>query len=440
MPTSRLRPGLRALGAGLLTAALVVPAGGSVADARRSGLGSHHPAATATAATRPADGVRRAVFVGNNWDGTADILAPGTFRRLGRIDVVPDKDQRMAEIETNPVRLAYFLAIRQEIGEGHDQYVDDLYSNRAGTLLIASRPSFADVVAISLRTGRVVWRFPVDGYRSDHMAISPDGRRVVVSASTANVVHVLRVRDGKELGSFPSGDSPHESTFIDGGRHILHASIGTVYTPTDEPEMDSTKGKRVLEIVDAKTFEVIRKFHLRKALDRRGLDEMSNAVRPMTVSPDDRTFYFQVSFFHGFLEMDRRTGRITRVKRLPNLVKDTPREQYLLDSAHHGIAINPSGSKICVAGTMDDYATVVDAQSFRRGPLLERGVKPYWVTPSWDGRTCYISWSGSDRVSKISYRTGRIVHSAQVGDHPQRVRNGYVARSLVAGLPDSSQG
>jgi DNA-binding beta-propeller fold protein YncE len=155
----------------------------------------------------------------------------------------------------------------------------------------------------------------------------------------------------------------------------------------------------------------------------------------MTVAPDGRTFYFQVSFFHGFLEMDRRTGRITRVRRLPNLVKDTPREQYLLDSAHHGIAINPAGTKLCVAGTMDDYATVVDVGSLRRGPLLKNGVKPYWVTPSWDGRTCYISWSGSDKISKISYRTGRIVQSAPVGDHPQRVRNGYVARSLVAGLP-----
>ena len=91
-----------------------------------------------------------------------------------------------------PYRLAYFLAIRALIGEGHDQYVDDMYSSRDGKLLVVSRPSFADVVAISLETGEIVWRFVVDGVRADHMAISPDGRHVVVSASTANVVHVLR--------------------------------------------------------------------------------------------------------------------------------------------------------------------------------------------------------------------------------------------------------
>ena len=387
---------------------------------------------------RRSDDVRRAVFVGNNWDGTADVLDPETFERLGRINVVPDKDERMQEITTDAYRLAYFLAIRQLIGEGHDQFVDDMYSSNDGRLLVVSRPSFADVVAIDLATQDIVWRFPVSGVRSDHMALSPDGRRVVVSASTGNVVHVLRVKDGTEVGRFPSGGSPHESTFIDGGRKILHASIGMVYSPLDQPEADDTKQERVLEVVDARTLKVIRRYDLRKALDDRGLDRMSTAVRPMTVSPDEKTVYFQVSFFHGFLGMDLRTGKIVKVVRLPNLVPDMPREQYLLDSAHHGIAMNPSGTKICVAGTMDDYATVVSTDDWQRGKLLKKpSGKPYWVTQSYDGRYCYISWSGTDEVAKISYRTGRIVQTAPVGDHPQRVRNGFVRTDLVAGLPQA---
>jgi hypothetical protein len=340
----------------------------------------------------------------------------------------------MLEIYANPYRLAYFLAIRQLIGEGHDQFVDDMYSSNDGRLMVVSRPSFADVVAISLRTKKIVWRFPVKGVRSDHMALSPDGKRVVVSASTGNVVHVLRVADGKEVGRFPSGGSPHESTFIDGGRRILHASIGMVYSPLDDPALDPTKDERVLQIVDARTYKVVRRYDLRQALDDKGLTKLSTAVRPMTLSPDDRTFYFQVSFFHGFLGMDRKTGKIVRVVRLPNLVPDMPREQYLLDSAHHGIAMNPRGTKICVAGTMSDYATVVDTHTWKRGRLLKGGQKPYWVTPSWNGRSCYISWSGSDRISKISYATGRITKSVQVGDHPQRVRNGFIRKALVPGL------
>ncbi len=384
--------------------------------------------------TPASDDVRRVVFVGNNWSGTADLLDPVTFRRLARINVIPDYDARMQEIATNPYRLAYFLAIRELIGEGNDQFVDDMYSSNDGRLVVISRPSFGDVVAISLRTKKIVWRFAVDGVRSDHMAVSPDGKRVVVSASTGNVVHVLRVADGKQVGKFASGGSPHESVFIDGGRKILHASIGMVYSPLDDPALDPTKQERVLQIVDAKTFKILRRYNLRKALDERGLDDVSTAVRPLTLSPDEKQIYFQLSFFHGFVQMDRRTGRITHVRRLPNLVKDTPREQYLLDSAHHGIAMNPAGTKICVAGTMSDYATVVDARSDRRSRLIKGGLKPYWVTPSWNGRYCYISWSGSDTVSRISYRTARIVTTTKVGDHPQRVRNGVIRKGFLAGL------
>jgi DNA-binding beta-propeller fold protein YncE len=83
---------------------------------------------------------------------------------------------------------------------------------------------------------------------------------------------------------------------------------------------------------------------------------------------------------------------------------------------------------------MSDYATVVDARTFKRSRLLMGGKKPYWVTPSWDGRHCYVSWSGSDTVSKISYRTARIVQTKQVGDHPQRVRNGLIRTSYLKGL------
>lgn len=382
-------------------------------------------------------GLRRVVFIGNNWDGTVDLLRPGSFERVARVDVVPDKRERLQEIMVDPYRLAFFVGIRALIGEGHDQLVDDMYSSNDGRLLIVSRPSFADVVAIDLATGRIAWRFEVDGVRSDHMAISPDGTTVVVSASTANLVHVLRVADGVELGRFPSGGSPHESVFIDGGRRILHASIGMVYSPFDEPLLDATKQERVLQVVDVETLRVVRRYDLRAALDAKGLTETSTAVRPMTLSPDEQTVYLQLSFLHGFVAMDRATGEIERVVELPNRIRHLPREKYLLDSAHHGIAMNPRGTKICVAGTMSDYTTLVDARTWRRGPLrVKPDGKPYWVTQSWDGRHCYVSWSGTDEVSKISYRTGEVLRTTPVGDHPQRVRNGLVRGDLLAALPD----
>ena len=58
-----------------------------------------------------------------------------------------------------------------------------------------------------------------------------------------------------------------------------------------------------------------------------------------------------------------------------------PREQYLLDSAHHGIAMNPEGTRLCVAGTMSDYAAIVERDTFAY-KLIHGGTKPYWSTNS----------------------------------------------------------
>ncbi|SFA80534.1 PQQ-like domain-containing protein [Amycolatopsis marina] len=369
------------------------------------------------------------LFVGNNWEGTVDVLSPDEgLDKLGRINVIPDIRERMWEIRLNPVRLLYFLGVRALIGEGHDQFVDDMYSSPDADTLVVSRPSLADVVGIDMRTGELTWRFRVDGQRSDHMAVSPDGSQVAVSASTANVVHILDIETGAEVGRFDSGDSPHENVYSRDGELIFHASIGTVYTPLDRPWLDTTKGKRYFQVVDRDTNEVLRRIDMGKKLEEAGHPGMSSAVRPMTFSSDERFVYFQVSFFHGFVEYDLEEDRVTRVAELPiaDHVKDLPREQYLLDSAHHGIAMNPQGTALCVAGTMSDYATIVSPRTFQHKELVTAGTKPYWATPSTDGRHCFVSWSGDDKVSAISYTTGEEVGSAAVGDHPQRMRLGSV--------------
>ncbi|MGW3624020.1 YncE family protein [Streptomyces sp. NPDC000880] len=387
-------------------------------------------AASATAAA-PRDGalgLKEVMFVGNNWDGTADVIAStGDFSKIGRINVIPDKDQRLTEIYLNPVKLIYFLGVRNGPGEGHDQFVDDMYSTPDGSAMVVSRPSFADVVSIDLATGRINWRFPVSGYRSDHMAVSPDGTRVAVSASTSNTVHVLDIRTGKQVGSFKTGDKPHENVFTDGGKYLWNMSIGEVTTALDDPAMDWTKGDRRITVVDATTFKEVKVIDMRGRLDAFGREDLSDAVRPVAFTPDESKLYFQVSFFNGFAEYDVASDRITRVKTLPkNPATSEDRTTWVNDSRHHGMSMNPAGDKLCVAGTMDDYATIVDRATLQEGPLVTAS-KPYWATVSGDGASCVISESGADRVTAIDFATGKKVASVAVGDHPQRVRIAHVA-------------
>jgi DNA-binding beta-propeller fold protein YncE len=382
------------------------------------------PAATAATTTATADtALQEVMFVGNNWDGTADVIhSSGTYGRIGSVNVVPDRTERMAEINADPIKWIYFQAIRNSVGEGHDQFVDDMYATPDGKSMVVSRPSFADVVSIDLTTGRINWRFPVEGYRADHMAVSPDGTRVAVSASTANKVHVLDITTGRQLGQFATGDKPHENIFTKDGKYIWNMSIGDVNTSLDDPFWDWTKGDRHITVVDAQTFKQVKVIDMRQRLDAIGLKDYSDAVRPAVFSPDESKFYFQVSFFNGFFEYDVATDRITRTKTLPkNPATSDDRTTMVNDSRHHGLSMSPSGNKLCVAGTMDDYATVVDRATLQEGPLVAAS-KPYWATVSGDGKDCVISESGADRVTAIDFATGEKRLSVAVGDHPQRVR------------------
>ena len=62
------------------------------------------PPAGATESPAPLGDVRRAVFVGNNWDGTADVHRPAPARSSAsaRINIIPDIEERMARDHHRP--------------------------------------------------------------------------------------------------------------------------------------------------------------------------------------------------------------------------------------------------------------------------------------------------------------------------------------------------
>jgi YVTN family beta-propeller protein len=446
---------------------------------------------TLVAATLPADSagvtgpdqrrkpLRDVMFVGNNWAGTATVVGARSLRVLKTgIDLIPDKQQELADIYANPERLALYLAIQQGPGEGHDQYVDDMFTTSDGRLLAVSRPSFGDVVWIDIAKAAagdpasIVVKQPMDGYRTDHMGLSPDGKRLLVSDSTERQVIEFSMVDGtladgtaitigQRLRTFESGETPHESNYTPDGKRIFHASIGKVYTPGDTglpvpigPNQDQLKGDRWFEIVDNGSFHVNRRWDMGKELAEAGYPGMSSAVRPMAIAPGERFVYFQVSYYHGFVEFDTkaldlngtrdyttgsrqepRTGVVTRLFPLPNRIPSVPLEQYVNDSAHHGLSINDAGTRLCVAGTMDDYAALVsrrtgNAKIFDTSTTGHDYLKPYWTTEGLED-TCWISLSGSDSVAVLDTTTREELAYLAVGDHPQRIRHGVLPTKLI---------
>jgi hypothetical protein len=189
--------------------------------------------------------------------------------------------------------------------------------------------------------------------------------------------------------------------------------------------------------------KVVKRWDMGKELAEAGHPGMESAVRPMAVAPDERFVYLQVSFFHGFVEFDTqardpertydgepRFGKVRRVVRLPDRTDGLPREQYVLDSAHHGLAMNRRGTKLCAAGTMSDYAAIVNRKTLKR-TIVDVGAKPYWSTNGVRDYECWVSVSGDDKVVVIDYRDASRLATVKVGDHPQRVREGHVNVDVV---------
>ena len=438
-----------------------------------AGVGATHSAdATSPTAAATTD-LRDVMWVGNNWAGTASIVDENSLEVLKRgVNLIPDKEQELAEIRSDPEKLAFYLAIQQGPGEGHDQYVDDMFTTTDGKYLAVSRPSFADVVwidiakAVADQPDSIFREQPMDGHRSDHMGISPDGRRLLVSDSTeAQVIEFSMVDEtvdgttlaiGDRTRTFGTGETPHENNYTEDGSRIFHASIGKVYTPGDDPALDVTKGDRWFQIVRNADFAITQRWDMGKELAEAGYPNMSSAVRPMAIAPDERFVYFQVSFFHGLVEFDTRardidgqvgytagtvpeprTGAVRRVINLPNRVPTMPREQYVNDSAHHGLSMNKSGTTLCAAGTMDDYAALIDRRTmshkiFDTATTGHSYGKPYWTTEGLNN-TCWISLSADDSVAVLDFAKKKEVAYLAVGDHPQRVRHGVVSNAVLVG-------
>lgn len=444
--------------------------------------------------------MREVMIVGNNWDGTASIVDANTYKVLRKgIDLVPDKEAELAEIHKNPVRMGMYYLVRYGPGEGNDQLVDDMFTTNDGRLLAVSRPSLGDVVWIDLEsaltTGKatIVAEQSMDGYRTDHMGVSPDGTRLLVSDSTERQVIEYKMgglgnpETGERVRTFESGETPHENNYSDDGSKIYHASIGRVYLPGDAtalsgktlsdylldplglnglipgtdllppikigPIHDAIKGDRWFEIVDNKTFKVDARWEMGKEMDEAGFPNQSSAVRPMAIAPGERFIYFQMSFLHGIVEFDTqaadingkvdyktgtidepRQGAVTRVITLPKRTKLIP-ELYVNDSAHHGLAIDSAGKKLCAAGTMDDYVAIVD-RATGKPTFLDKTTtgnyygKPYWTTEGLNN-TCWASLSESDAVAVIDFETGKELAFLDVGNHPQRVRYGTIPAKLL---------
>lgn len=354
------------------------------------------------------------LLVGNSIGGTVSFLDGTTFANLGSLNVIPDLAERLAAM--TPLERAGYEIVKQQ--EGGDRFVDDMFVSPDGRTLYVSRANLADVVAIDLVTHQQRWRFKVDGLHADHMAMSPDGTRIVVSATTGQQAQVLNALTGALVGHFATGTYPHQNDYSADGSKIFNSSIGITAMPK---ALEFLKGQRQITVVDAKTLKTIRTY------------TFEHGIRPSVITPDEKTMYAELSYLNGFIEYDLVAGKITRTVTMPYTgpgVGLDP-DSYPQNSAHHGLALSGDNSKLCDVGTIDNYVAIVSRPGLTTDRIIPVGSQPYWATSSRDGTRCLVSNSKDNTVSVISYDTAQEITRVPVGNFPQRERTASVAQEAL---------
>src|SRR5205085_6470408 len=128
------------------------------------------PAAPAAARTRSHD----VLFVANSGDGTVTLIDGRTLRRLGALNAIPD-----GNTPQDPQQAAVYPAITARQGVN---YAQDMAISPRGDVVYVSRGYLGDVAALSLRTGKLLWRLQTDSPPADPVILSPNGRRLFGAA------------------------------------------------------------------------------------------------------------------------------------------------------------------------------------------------------------------------------------------------------------------
>lgn len=398
-----------------ITALVLLVVGGGLAWRERNvGTG---PIATARA---PAADAREVAFIANAVAGTVTAYDLERREVVGTMNVVPDG--KKVGFFRSP--LQKFLGQPPYEKAGGLNFAQDLDVSPDGRVLYVSRGHLGDVAAFDLMNGALMWRREVNIGRSDHMAITPDGRYLLVSAMTVDKVKRIDTRTAQINGEFNAGAHPHDNQVSPDGRRIYNASLGDMSVPeTQRAAVLSKQGEYPYQIAvgDVATMRVVDRL------------PFARGVRPFHLTHDGRRLFAQLSNQHDVIEYDVGAKRIVRTLRLP-VAAGVSVEDWDFEAPHHGLAMTPDGSTLCVAGRASDYAGIVSTR-----PLALVATVPVDDAPSWSvidrtGRYCLTANTRADTVSVVSLADRSLVARFPAGRGAKHITMGRVSPQVIAAM------
>ena len=413
---------LKGIAAAVIVAVLL--AGGfALVRWRQEATAGTGPVASATAPEGP---TREIAFVSNAVGGTVSLVDVAARQIIGEIDIIPDGAKVGVFRDWNQALIGQ-PGIEGRSGLNRAQDTD---LSPDGRVLYVARGHMGDVAAFDIATGALMWRVPIAGPRADHMTITPDGRRLFVSALLANQVEVIDTTTARKVGGFVAGAWPHDNHMSYDGARLYNASIGNMGLPLDqrdnvEEPTDEAGYAYQVTVVDPDSLEVLARHRFDKG------------VRPIALTADETMLFAQQSNTHDVIAYDLEASAVVQRLSLP-VAHGVTEDDWDFESPHHGLALTPDGRTLCIAGRASDYVGLVAAPDLALIATVPAGDAPSWSEIAGNGEVCVVANSRSDDVSIVSIAERTEIARLPAGRGPKHITVGQVPESVLAAFSGES--
>jgi YVTN family beta-propeller protein len=267
-------------------------------------------------------------------------------------------------------------------------------------------PASQNVILITIETnpGELVWLDPVSdkvirrmkvGPLPNQLAVTPDGKLAFVPVDNGSW-EVVDTEAGKIIDRIQTGGRPHNTLCSADGKHMYLAPMAK--SSQDNP--------RIVFVVDVESRKVIGKLNF------------SDAVRPIALSRDEKRFYANIDNLIGMEVAD-----VSNPKSVHRIAAKISDDQKNVTSRSHGIGIRPDEKELWTCDVNHHCVYIFDLTS----PIPQQiatilmGGEVYWLTFTPDGRICYVSVRGKNRVAAVDTESKKILSRIPSGEMPKRL-------------------
>jgi YVTN family beta-propeller protein len=324
------------------------------------------------------------------------------------------------------------------------------WSKSEHSMLYVENVQSGDVSVIDFNALKVIDTIklvpPVQGLeKAVHgVAVSPDGRRLFITAEADNSLRIIDTASDRVLAIIKLAGTPnepavsHDSRFVvvpirdkDCAQVVNVAEETIVKTlPIKAPHNGYSDGDpRYLWVTSRGSNEVDK-------LDLESMDwvmkiPVGGEPRPIVVSKDRRSMYVALTKLHGFAIVDIASGSVTRRVEIPMKHEVHPLRLESAGTYTHGIGLTNDDNELWVTSEVDDAVYVYDLKADKVTFELPTGEGPNWVAFTADGKYFAVSNTDSHDVSVFDVKAHREVARIKVGNSPKRV-DAHVIPTLPA--------